>query len=100
MYPTDSTALPENCFSIVKFHASTVGSRIVRSLVSGSTLGLMPFGSIGFPVGPFGCDARIVSGLSGVGPCDSEKTDCHGWVGFSAWFPRPGRVFVHMVPET
>ena len=56
---------------------------MVPSLVSGSTLGATPLGSMGLPFGPFGCDARIVLDSSGVGPWASVKTESHGCAGFS-----------------
>src|SRR5438067_641322 len=44
------------------------------SLVQGSTLAAIPFGSIGKPFGPFGCVARIVFGFKAAGPFARVKT--------------------------
>src|ERR1041385_6330345 len=84
---------------MVKFHASTVGSRMARSVVNGSTFGLMPLGSIGLPFGPFGCDARMVEGSSAFGPCASVNTESHGCAGFSDWFASTGTFCVTLCPN-
>src|SRR5437660_1613665 len=62
---------------MVKFHASTTGSRIERSSVNGSTLGLMPLGNIGLPLGPLGCDARTRVEFSGGGVADVAVERVH-----------------------
>ena len=48
----------------VKFQASTVGRRMLFEIANGVT----PLGSSGRPFGPFGCESRMLLGLSGVGP--------------------------------
>src|SRR5437016_8479063 len=85
---------------MVKFQASTVGSRIVLSFVSGRTFGEMPFGRMGAPLGPLGCVARIVDGSSATGPCASVKTGSHGFAGFSDWFASTGTFWVTLCPRS
>src|SRR2546422_9361169 len=95
----ENTVLGVNWRSIVKFHASTTGNRMVLPLVSGSTFGAMPFGRIGFPVAPFGCEARIVVGSSAGGPWFSVNTASHGLDGFSDWFASTGKFCVTLCPK-
>src|SRR6266849_4355549 len=95
----ERTVLGVTWRSTVKFQASTTGKRIVLSLVSGSTLGAMPFGRIGLPAGPFGCDARIVVGSSDCGPWFSVNTASQGLAGFSDWFANTGRFWVTLCPN-
>src|SRR5262249_3821583 len=72
---------------------------MLLSLVKGSTFGLMPFGKIGFPVGPFGCDARMVLGSSDGGPCASVKTARYGLEGLSDWLASTGTFWVTLCPN-
>src|ERR1041385_4718965 len=84
---------------MVKFQASTVGRRMLLSLVSGSTFGDTPFGSSGLPVLPLGCEARIVVGSRACGPFASVKTASHGLAGFNDWFASTGRFCVTLCPN-
>src|SRR5437764_9103295 len=95
----ESTKPGENWCSTAKFQASTTGSRMVLSLVNGSTFGEIPFGRMGLPVGPLGCVARIVEGSSAGGPVLNVKTGSQGFAGFNDWFASTGTFCVTLWPK-